>query len=83
MPNTKEKPTIDQLQCPECGHKDSFRIEVSEFLLIFTDYKELCRDKEERWGKYSPCICPDCRYQGAVIDFHQSAPSKETTHGGL
>ncbi len=40
MPNTKEKPTIDQLKCPRCGHRNSFRIEVSEFLLMFKDYKE-------------------------------------------
>ena len=81
MPNTKEKPTIDQLQCPTCGHRNSFRIEVSEFLLMFKDYKELCREKDEQWGKYSPCVCPDCRYQGAVMDFHVPAQDKETTHG--
>ena len=81
MPNTKERPTIDQLQCPECGHKDSFKIEVSEFLLIFTDYKERCRDREKQWGNYSPCVCPDCRYQGAVLDFQVPAQDKETTHG--
>jgi hypothetical protein len=81
MPNTKEKPTIDQLQCPTCGHRNSFRIEVSEFLLMFKDYKELCREKDEQWGKYSPCVCPDCRYQGAVMDFHVPAKDKETTHG--
>lgn len=81
MPNTKEKPTIDQLKRPDCGHRDSFRIEVSEFLLMFKDYKELCRETEERWGKYSPCVCPACRYQGAVLDFHLPAQDKEITHG--
>ncbi len=81
MPNTKEKPTIDQLKCPRCGHRNSFRIEVSEFLLMFKDYKELCREKDEQWGKYSPCVCPDCRYQGAVLDYLPEAQDKETTHG--
>lgn len=81
MPETKAKPTIDQLKCPGCGHKDSFRIEVSEFLLMFSDYKELCREIEEKWGNYSPCVCPTCRYQGAVLDFQQSASTQETAHG--
>ena len=81
MPNCKDKPTIDQLQCPECGHKDSFRIEVSELLLMFSDYKELCREKEEQWGIYSPCICPDCRYSGAVMDFQSPELNKEQAHG--
>jgi hypothetical protein len=56
MPNTQTQPTIDQLKCPECGHKDSFKIEVSEFLLMFKDYKELCREKEEQWGKFMCAI---------------------------
>jgi hypothetical protein len=81
MPNTKEKPTIDQLQCPSCGHKDSFKIEVSEFLLMFKDYKELCREKEEQWGKYSPCVCPTCRFQASVLDFQPPELNKEQAHG--
>jgi hypothetical protein len=81
MPNTKTTPTIDQLQCPGCGHKDSFRIEVSEFLLMFVDYKERCQEKDERWGIYSPCVCPDCRYQGAVLDFQPPELDKESAHG--
>lgn len=81
MPESIQRPSIEELQCPGCGHKDSFRIEVSEFLLIFTDYKERCRDKEEQWGNYSPCICPDCRYQGAVMDFQLPELNKESAHG--
>lgn len=81
MTNTKEKPTIDQLKCPNCGHRDSFKIEVSEFLLIFKDYRELCREKEEKWGKYSPCVCPDCRFQAHVVDFHVPAQNKDDAHG--
>jgi hypothetical protein len=81
MPETIPRPSIEELQCPGCGHKDSFRIEVSEILLIFPDYRELCREGEGQWGKYSRCACPDCRYQGQVKDFQPSELNKETARG--
>lgn len=81
MPNSTPRPSIDQLQCPGCGHKRSFRIQVSDFLLMFADHKELWKGTEERWGSNSPCVCPHCHYQSTVLDFHPSALNKEPAHG--
>ena len=74
-------PSIQTLSCPQCHHRGSFKIQVKEFLLMFHDYLELDRSQQAEWGPGSPCECPDCRYQGAVLDFNQSASNKETAHG--
>lgn len=81
MPKLEARPNIAELRCPVCGHKDSFRIQVREYVLMSTDYKKLWKGTEDRWGPSSPCVCPDCHYQGAVLDFRPASRNTETCHG--
>ena len=66
------EPTIVDLRCPECGHEDSFVIEVSECLLMFEDGVVLHGDSGEEWGDSSYCRCHECCHRGTVYQFRKS-----------
>jgi len=68
--------TVRDLQCPKCGHRESFVIEMSECFLIFHDGIELHGDAGEEWGLNSYCRCHACDHAGMVYQFH---PAKATS----
>jgi hypothetical protein len=76
-------PAIDELRCPKCGHSESFVIEVSECLLMFSDGVVMPSDTREEWDDWSPCRCHACYHPGTVYQFRASIqPEKEVkSHG--
>lgn len=76
------KPDISELRCPNCGHQESFVIEVSECLLMFADGVVLHGDSGERWGVWSSCRCHECCHRGTVYQFRKPKQEEEViTHG--
>ena len=76
------RPDISELCCPKCGHEDSFVIEVSERLLMFTDGAVLPGDSGEEWGDWSHCRCHACQHMGTVYQFRKAKQNKEDeSHG--
>jgi len=76
------KPDISELRCPNCGHEQSFVIEVSECLLMFADGVVLHGDSGEEWGDWSSCRCHECCHRGTVYQFRKPKQEKEViTHG--
>ena len=63
------EPAIAELRCPKCEHEDSFVVEVSECLLMFTDGVVLHGDSGEEWGDWSYCRCHSCDHRGTVYQF--------------
>jgi len=62
-------PTIQELQCPACGNREAFVIEVSECLVLFRDGTVLHGDPGEQWGDWSYCRCHACDHAGTVYQF--------------
>jgi len=83
MPPEFRAITMDDLQCPECGHRESFVIEVSECLLMFSDGVALHGDGGEEWGLGSYCRCYQCDHSGMVYQFYSMGADAEgeTRHG--
>ena len=76
------KPDISELRCPNCGHEQSFVIEVSECLLMFADGVVLHGDSGEEWGDWSSCRCHECCHRGTVYQFRKPKQEEEViTHG--
>jgi len=65
-------PIVEDLRCPQCGHEDSFVIEVNECLLMFADGIVLHSDCGEEWGDWSPCRCHSCDHRGTVFQFRKT-----------
>lgn len=75
-------PTIQDLRCPQCGHEESFVIEVSECLLMFADGVVLHGDSGEEWGDWSSCRCHECCHRGTVYQFRKPKQEEEVIPHG-
>lgn len=62
-------PTVHNLLCPKCGHRESFVIETSECLLMYSDGVALESDSGMEWGDHSYCHCHKCDHRGTVYQF--------------
>ena len=69
-------PTVEELQCPACGHCESFVIEVSECLVLFSDGTVLHGDAGEQWGDASYCRCHACDHAGSVYQFRKTSQER-------
>jgi hypothetical protein len=64
MTNTK---CLENIQCPACGHEESFRIAATTMLTVTDDGTEDYRDTE--WDDDSYAECPRCHRHGVLRDF--------------
>lgn len=59
---------LEDIACPSCGHRESFRIEAQILALVFDDGTE--RDESDcDWADDSYCQCCECGFRGTVGDF--------------
>ena len=58
--------------CPECGHKESFRIEAKTMVIAYDDgtYPDP-KDGDTEWDDASYCECRECNHIGTVGEFHR------------
>ncbi len=67
-------PKVQNLRCPQCGHRESFVIEASERLLMYSDGVVLENDTCVEWGDHSYCRCHKCDHCGTVYQFRMDKP---------
>lgn len=69
MHNEFRNGCLEDMACPECGQRDSFRIRVSTVVEINDDGTDDHEDTE--WDNNSFCACPNdhCPAEGKVRDF--------------
>lgn len=65
----REPALFEDLCCSKCGHKGSFVIEVSDFVIMYADGDVSHSDCPEEWNDDSYCRCYECDHEGKVLDF--------------
>lgn len=66
--------TIKEMQCPECGHTESFNIEIGAICCVNIDgVQEAPHGGDTDWGAENWCSCNECAFEGTVEDFLQTA----------
>ena len=70
MPNTN---CLEGFKCPECGHDESFFINVtSSYEALMTDAGVVQGKGDADYDRNSACRCGHCAHQGVVGDFIQN-----------
>ena len=59
----------ENLKCPKCGHEEYFRIEAYQWIDWEPHEITVEPNHDPAWGAESACSCPECNYQGRVLDF--------------
>ena len=65
------------LICPKCGHEGYFRIEAYQWIDWEPHEITMEPNHEPEWGAESTCCCPECNYQGYVLNFIEGGQQKK------
>lgn len=57
------------LRCPRCGQSEHLRLEAYQWADWEPDGTSPDTDCDPAWGAESACNCPECEYEGRVLDF--------------